>query len=308
MNVNAQKHERRLNEEQVGHIFQSTGIALPIGTGICHNSRHQLFRDFPNEVGGKETSCGKRIKTNNCQSGDLKENNDMCIPVKRAKRTKAEDSGCALDTSENNNTDSESQFSQETSLSQASEASVSYSLKFEALNKILSLSGVSPIKKCKVHLQNSSVRTQQHNINKAKTYSELMLSTVCPGEEDFIRSSVLDKASGTSNSEKENATLETLLELYKNAHTWSFQRQILSTIVKDKDFQEVKKLIPGLTRYRFKKAQEHIHHIGVGEPVLSKKSTRVTYSADQLNHIVDFITSGQIIKDQPYGEKTLKLK
>lgn len=138
----------------------------------------------------------------------------------------------------------------------------------------MSLSGVSPIKKCKVHLQNSSVRTQQHNINKAKTYFELMLSTVCPGEEDFIRSSVLDKASGTSKSEKENATLETLLELYKNAHTWSFQRQILSTIVKDKDFQEVKKLIPGLTRYRFKKAQKHIHHIGVGEPVLSKKSTK----------------------------------
>lgn len=31
--TNAQKHERRLNEEQVGHIFQSTGIVLPIGTG-----------------------------------------------------------------------------------------------------------------------------------------------------------------------------------------------------------------------------------------------------------------------------------
>lgn len=63
-----------------------------------------------------------------------------------------------------------------------------------------------------------------------------------------------------------------------------------------------------MTRYRFKKAQEHIDHIGVGEPVLSKKSTREKYSADQLNHFVDFITSGQIIKDQPYGEKTLKLK
>lgn len=31
--TNAQKHERLLNEEQVRHIFQSTGIVLPIGTG-----------------------------------------------------------------------------------------------------------------------------------------------------------------------------------------------------------------------------------------------------------------------------------
>lgn len=34
--------------------------------------------------------------------------------------------------------------------------------------------------------------------------------------------------------------LETLIELYRNAHTWSFQRQILCKIVKDEDFQEVK--------------------------------------------------------------------
>lgn len=63
-----------------------------------------------------------------------------------------------------------------------------------------------------------------------------------------------------------------------------------------------------MTRYRFKKTQEHIQHIGAGVPVISKKSTREMYSADQLNHFVDFNTSGQIIKDQPYGEKTLKLK
>lgn len=66
-----------------------------------------------------------------------------------------------------------------------------------------------------------------------------MLSTVCPWE-DLIRSSVLDASLGTSKSEKENATLETLIELYRNAHTWSFQRQILCKIVKDEDFQGVK--------------------------------------------------------------------
>lgn len=72
-----------------------------------------------------------------------------------------------------------------------------------------------------VHIQSSSVRTQQRYISKAKTCFDTMLSTVCPGEEDFIRSSVLDSSSGISKSEKENATLKILLELYKNAHTAS---------------------------------------------------------------------------------------
>lgn len=113
----------------------------------------------------------------------------------------------SLDISDNNNTDSKSQFSQETSQAQASEASVSYSLKLEALKNCLSLSCVSPVKECKVHIQ-FKCRSPANNINKAKTCFELMLSIGCPGEEDFIRLSVFNKASETSKSEKENAAFE----------------------------------------------------------------------------------------------------
>ena len=37
------------------------------------------------------------------------------------------------------------------------------------------------------------------------------------------------------------------------------------------------------------------------------KQTREKFDTDQLEHFIDFITSGHIIKDQPFGEKTLKL-
>lgn len=41
---------------------------------------------------------------------------------------------------------------------------------------------------------------------------------------------------------EENATLETLVEIYKRADSWTFQRQILSTIVKDMELQDVQKV------------------------------------------------------------------
>ncbi|XP_076101240.1 uncharacterized protein LOC143071044 [Mytilus galloprovincialis] len=107
---------------------------------------------------------------------------------------------------------------------------------------------------------------------------------------------------------EENATLETLLEIYKRADSWTFQQQILTTIVKDKELQDVQKLIPGLTRYKFKQAKEHIDQFGVGEPVTTKKLSREKYTVSQLDHFIDFITSGQIVKDQPFGEKTLKME
>ncbi|XP_076084450.1 uncharacterized protein LOC143055196 [Mytilus galloprovincialis] len=74
------------------------------------------------------------------------------------------------------------------------------------------------------------------------------------------------------------------------------------------ELQDVQKLIPGLTRYKFNQAKEHIEQFGVGEPVTTKKLSREKYTVSQLDHFIDFITSGQIVKDQPFGEKTLKME
>ena len=35
---------------------------------------------------------------------------------------------------------------------------------------------------------------------------------------------------------------------------------------------------------------------------------REKYTVEQLDHFIDLITSGQIIKDQPFGEKSLKME
>lgn len=67
-------------------------------------------------------------------------------------------------------------------------------------------------------------------------------------------------------------------------------------------------LIPGLTRYKFNQAKEHIEQFRVGEPVTTKKLSWEKYTVSQLDHFIDFITSGQIVKDQHFGEKTLKME
>ncbi|CAG2254646.1 unnamed protein product [Mytilus edulis] len=113
---------------------------------------------------------------------------DNAVPLKRARITETEVTSSALD-----DTDSEFQVSQETvsQLSQSSEASVSNSLKLESLNKFLSISGISPVKELNVYIRDSSTRTQQRYISKAKQCMELMISTICPGEEDFIKKQFL---------------------------------------------------------------------------------------------------------------------
>ena len=45
-----------------------------------------------------------------------------------------------------------------------------------------------------------------------------------------------------SKSDEESATLATLVDMYSNATTWTSQRQILSAIVVDKNFQSVKEV------------------------------------------------------------------
>ncbi|CAC5378307.1 unnamed protein product [Mytilus coruscus] len=177
---NFRKQERRLTEQQVQQIFLATGIVLPIGTGICHSCRKEVLKDNPNVIQGRKLSF-----THEASASDLlDETHDKAVPLKRARISETEVTPYALV-----DADSEFQVSQETvsQLLQSSEASVSNSLKLESLNKFLSLSGVNPVKELHVYIRDANSRTQQRYISKAKQCMELMLSTISPGEEDFIK-------------------------------------------------------------------------------------------------------------------------
>ncbi|CAG2238186.1 unnamed protein product [Mytilus edulis] len=258
----SRKQERRLTEQNVQQIFLTTGIVLPIGTGICHSCRVEVLKDNPNAVQGRKLSL--------THEGSVPEDtHDNAVPLKRARLSETEVTSSALD-----DTDSEFQVSQETvsQLSQSSEASVSNSLKLESLNKFQ-------------HQNPTTLYQQGQTMHGTDDFHNMSWGR------GFHKKAVFNDMS--TKTMEENATLETLVEIYKRADSWTFQRQILTTIVKDMELQDVQKLIPGLTRYKFNQAKEHIEQFGVGEPVTTKKLSREKYT---------------IVKDQPFGEKTLKME
>ena len=66
-------------------------------------------------------------------------------------------------------------------------------------------------------------------------------------------------------------------------------------------------LIPGLSSWKYYEAKKHAAAVGVGQPVPSILLHREKIKAESLEHFIDFITSSHVIKDIPFGQKTLKM-
>lgn len=62
-----------------------------------------------------------------------------------------------------------------------------------------------------------------------------------------------------------------------------------------------------MTYYNYNKAKQHNIEVGSGKPVENNYSGRAKFDENQLEHFIEFITSGHVVKDLPFGEKTLKL-
>ncbi|CAC5391746.1 unnamed protein product [Mytilus coruscus] len=66
-------------------------------------------------------------------------------------------------------------------------------------------------------------------------------------------------------------------------------------------------MIPDLTKYRFYAAKQHSDEVGCGLPVSREKLTRNKIDIAELEHFIDFIISSDVVKDLPFGMKTMKL-
>ena len=86
------------------------------------------------------------------------------------------------------------------------------------------------------------------------------------------------------------------------------RRQILSIMADKASFAKIQEWIPGLTKYRYMMARQHILLHGRGTPVPSQSPrTRMVVPQEKLAHFLDFITSPHIIQDLPFGEKVVSL-
>jgi len=142
-------------------------------------------------------------------------------------------------------------------------------------------------------------------LRKAKQVVFAALEELAPESPEMLLRSL--QASVDDDDNVDESLMEALVECFNNASHWSTRRQILSIMADKLPFQALKNWIPGLTRYRFSVARHHALLHGRGTPVAMTKNTRMYVSNEKLDHFLTFITSGQVIQDLPFGEKTLKL-
>ena len=101
--------------------------------------------------------------------------------------------------------------------------------------------------------------------------------------------------------------LEALAEAYHNASSWDTRRQVLSIMAGLGSFKDISRYFPCLTKYRYSMANLHKSQFGRGAQVPKTSTTRVQVDLRKLDHFLNFITSGHLIQDLPFGQKHLKL-
>ncbi len=177
----------------------------------------------------------------------------------------------------------------------------------ELLNAFLEAREISPIRtRLSTPWEESSQRTKRRYSRKAKQVILAALEELAPNSPNALLSTV-HETSSDEDYYVDKSLMEALVECYNNASHWSTRRQILSIIADKIPYSSLKKWISGLSRYRFSVARHHAPLHGRGSVVTTTKSTRMYVSPEKLDHFLTFITSGQVIQDLPFGEKSLKL-
>ncbi|XP_071162572.1 uncharacterized protein [Mytilus edulis] len=309
----APRAERNVTKDAMMKIHSSTGIVLAIGTPICSNCRKHLSSGKPDEhlevsVPSEEIS----VET----LSEIDYNKHLALNIdgeKREDKRYSSDSCTKLwnDHQKETVTDGESQTESEsmcleTGDSQYSEASVCVMDKLQKLNSFLAISDVSPVKEKLIPLSSSTDKTKQRCLSKALECMSAICETICPGEGDLLFKSVISAHKPEKSSTLDQTAL-ILRDIYISAETWSLRRQILSVLSRNYSFNEVREMIPDLTKYRFYAAKLHSDKVGCGLPVSKGRLTRNKIDIADLEHFIDFIISSDVVKDLPFGMKTMKL-
>ena len=193
------------------------------------------------------------------------------------------------------------------------------SFRKQELNNFLTCCGASPVREVDMGSSSTTTeRTRRRNISEAAGVMVTVLQTLSPshpGElwKDLRDSGKICEALNVTNraelneitaKESDMKYLIALSETYSNATSGNVRKQVLSIMADLTTFEEIRKFIPGLTKYMFCEARKHQLLSGRGAP---ESGPRCKIDLKELDHFLNFITSPYIIQDLPFGEKFLKL-
>ena len=177
------------------------------------------------------------------------------------------------------------------------------------LNNLLTSRDVSPVR-CVLRSpwDETSEQTKRQHMRKARQALSVVLAEIAPNEGDSLWQALISSSKANSECNDEGvdeSLMKALADSYSNANTWDTQRQILSYVADKATFSKISQYIPGLTRYRFSSARQHVLEHGRGVQVLPSSQPKKVVPQDKLMHFLDFIISPHIIQDLPFGGKRL---
>ena len=137
----------------------------------------------------------------------------------------------------------------------------------EKLNEFLASRDISPIRhSLETPWTEASDRTKRHYTRKVRQVVDACLNEIAPADSQELFSSLVK--SEIDESTTYSTLMECLTECYNNATHWSIRRQILSIMADKATYNELKRWMPHLSRYRFNIARHHLLLHGRGCKVL----------------------------------------
>ena len=122
--------------------------------------------------------------------------------------------------------------------------------KIKKINAFLAARDITPIRfQLATPWNEAAERTKRRHARKAKQVVFAALEEIAPGSPKMLLNSL--QSSGEEYEGNDTSLMDALVECFNNASHWSVKSQILSIMADKVSFSTPKKLIPGLTRYRF---------------------------------------------------------
>ncbi|XP_062619047.1 uncharacterized protein LOC134280620, partial [Saccostrea cucullata] len=297
------KGDRVLNLQKVTEIQRATGVVVPIGTPICPKCRKALLIATCNSTNLPDDNT-EPLTTN---FHDLQDKPLQDFPSEDFQDIRSSRKPVRYCDDHDVLSSSSQETVTEGSTTCDSQASVSRYDRLEKLNEFLKACDLNPFQHLSESLENLSDRTKRRYLQKISECIEAILNTVCPEDVEFVKSDLFGGNEKAHSEETTPLLLSSVSDAYLKANTSALRRQLLSILTGQYSFSEVKATIPSLTMYKYYSARKHMENIGTGVPVSFQKTPRTRVADEMLDHFLDFITSNHIVKDLPFGEKTLVL-
>ena len=165
------------------------------------------------------------------------------------------------------------------------------------------------------HWEDVSHRQQSYYLKKLQDIIKTTLFVLAPGQEGLVWKAFQERKFGNlyqlecpaEPKKWETRLVDEFVEAYNQAETSQTRLQILSIFSGSFSKEELKRLLPGITKWKIDQARLHAAINGKGMPSISRPIHRTRLDPVKTDHFLDFISRPCFLQDVTYGTRKLKL-